>query len=53
MFLTAKGAKSVRKGRKVFIYRRNFAFFGDSFLLNVYMLPKYHLISFSMRPADE
>jgi hypothetical protein len=27
MFLTAKGAKSVRKGRKAYIYRRNFAFF--------------------------
>jgi hypothetical protein len=31
MFFTAKSAKSVRKGRKAFIYRRNFAPFAQDF----------------------
>jgi hypothetical protein len=39
MFLTAKGAKSVRKGRKALIYRRNFAPFAQDFaFFAVYLL---------------
>jgi hypothetical protein len=44
MFLTAKGAKSVRKERKTFIYRRNFAPFAHDFAffaVNVFLILYY------------
>jgi hypothetical protein len=49
MFLTAKGAKYVRKGRKAFVYRRNFAPFAQDFALfavNVSLI-LLHIINFA------
>jgi hypothetical protein len=55
MFLTAKGAKSVRKGCKAFIYRRNFAIFAHDFaFFAVYVfLILLHIINFASINADD